>query len=131
MKRRAGHVVPLSKQALKAFKELKPIACGSRYVFPHFGDLRKPMSESTLNAAFTRLKFTVTPHSLRATASTILNEANKFRPDVIERQLSHIERNQVRASYNQAEYLDERRAMLQWWADFIDRPANVKRPSSM
>jgi integrase len=125
MKRRAGHVVPLSKQALKAFKALEPIACGSKYVFPNFSNPRKPMSSVTLNVAFDRLKLAVTPHGLRATASTILNEANKFRPDVIERQLSHIERNQVRASYNQAEYLDERRAMLQWWADFIDRPANV------
>jgi integrase len=125
MKRRAGHVVPLSKQALKAFNTLKPIACGSRYVFPNFGNQRKPMNESTLNSAFTKLNLAITPHGLRATASTILNEANKFRSDVIERQLSHIERNQVRASYNQAEYIDERRAMLQWWADFIDRPANV------
>jgi integrase len=125
MKRRNGHVVPLSKQALKVFKELKPIACGSRYVFPHFGNPRKPMSAATLNFAFERLGLTVSPHSLRATASTILNEANLFRPDVIERQLSHIERNRIRAAYNAAEYMDERRKMLQWWADFIDRPANV------
>jgi integrase len=125
MKRRVGHVVPLSRQALKAFKELKPIACGSRYVFPHFGDPRKPMNPTTLNVAFDRLGLTVSPHSLRATASTILNEANQFRPDVIERQLSHIERNRIRAAYNAAEYMDERRKMLQWWADFIDRPANV------
>jgi integrase len=83
------------------------------------------MSPATLNGMFVRLKIDVAPHSLRATASTILNEANKFRSDVIERQLSHIERNRIRASYNQAEYLDERREMLQWWADFIDRPANV------
>jgi integrase len=125
MKRRNGHVVPLSKQALDAFKELQPMACGSRYVFPNFGDLRKPMSATTLNAAFHRLKLTVSPHSLRATASTVLNESNKFRPDVIERQLSHIERNRIRAAYNAAEYLDERREMMSWWADFIDRPANV------
>ena len=125
MKRRNVHVVPLSRQALNAFKELKPIAFGSRYVFPHFGDPRKPMNQTTLNVAFDRLGLTVSPHSLRATASTILNEANMFRPDVIERQLSHIERNRIRAAYNAAEYMDERREMLQWWADFIDRPTNV------
>jgi integrase len=125
MKRRMGHVVPLSKQALEAFRELKPMACGSKYVFPNHGDLRKPMSPSTLNVMFERLKLDVSPHSLRATASTILNEANQFRSDVIERQMSHIERNRVRAAYNQAEYLDERQDMMQWWADFIDRPANV------
>jgi integrase len=125
MKRRHGHVVPLSKQALEAFVELQPMACGSRYVFPNFGNPRKHMSPSTLNNAFEKLKFPFAPHALRATASTLLNESAKFRPDVIERQLSHIERNRIRASYNQAEYLDERREMLQWWADFIDRPANV------
>lgn len=125
MKRRHGHVIPLSRQALEVFQELKPIACGSRFVFPNVGDPRKPMSPTTLNVAFDRLKLTVSPHGLRATASTVLNESNQFRSDVIERQLSHIERNRVRAAYNQAEYLDERRSMLQWWADFIDRPANV------
>lgn len=125
MKRRAGHVVPLSTQALEVFQELQPMACGSAYVFPNFGNPRKPMSPATLNGAFDRLGLSISPHSLRATASTILNEANLFRSDVIERQLSHIERNRVRASYNQAEYIDERRAMLQWWADFIDRPANI------
>jgi integrase len=123
MKRRMDHVVPLSRQALEAFKELQPIACGSRYVFPNFGNPRKPMSSATLNVMFYRIKLDISPHSLRATASTILNESNQFRSDVIERQLSHIERNRIRASYNQAEYIDERRAMLQWWADFIDRPA--------
>jgi integrase len=125
MKRRMGHVIPLSKQALAAFKELQPIACGSMYVFPNFGNPRKPINAATLNGAFDRLKLSVSPHSLRATASTILNESNLFRPDVIERQLSHIERNVIRAAYNQAQYIDERRAMLQWWADFVDRPANV------
>jgi integrase len=94
-------------------------------VFPNIGDLRKPMSPATLNVAFDRLKLLVSPHGLRATASTVLNESGEFRPDVIERQLSHIERNRVRAAYNQSEYVDERRTMLQWWADFVDRPANV------
>jgi len=125
MKRREPHMVPLSRQALAAFKELKPLASGSRYVLPSLGRLDAPMSASTLNVAFDRMKLDVTPHGLRATASTVLNESGAFRPDVIERQLSHIERNRVRASYNRAEYMDERRAMLQWWADFIDKPVNV------
>jgi integrase len=125
MKRRMGHVVPLSKQALEALQELEPMACGSRYVFPNFGNPRKPMSPATINLMFDRLKLDVSPHSLRATASTVLNEANLFRSDAIERQMSHIERNRIRAAYNAAEYMDERRQMMQWWADFIDRPANV------
>jgi integrase len=133
MKRREGHVVPLSRQAQEAFKELKPLACGSRYVFPSTGRLDSPMGASTLNVAFERMKASVTPHGLRSTASTVLNESGAFRPDVIERQLSHIERNRIRASYNRAEYLDERRTMLQWWADFIDKPMNVvalRRPAT-
>jgi len=125
MKRREPHVVPLSKQALAAFKELKPLASDSRYVFPSLGRLDAPMSASTLNVAFERMDLDVSPHGLRATASTVLNESGAFRPEVIERQLSHIERNRVRASYNRAEYMEERRQMLQWWADFIDKPVNV------
>jgi len=125
MKRREPHMVPLSKQALAAFKELKPMASGSRYVFPNLGRLDKPMGASSLNVAFERMKLAVTPHGLRSTASTVLNESGAFRPEVIERQLSHIERNRIRASYNRAEYFEERRAMLQWWADFIDKPVNV------
>ena len=61
----------------------------------------------------------MTPHGFRATASTLLNE-NGWPPDVIERQLAHVERNQVRAAYNHAEYLPERRKMMQWWADYLD-----------
>jgi integrase len=125
MKRREPHVVPLSPQALEAFKELKPMASGSRYVFPNLGRLDRPMGASTINVAFDRMKLKVTPHGLRATASTILNESGAFRPEVIERALSHIERNRIRAAYNRAEYLEERRAMLTWWADFIDEPVNV------
>lgn len=60
-----------------------------------------------------------TPHGFRATASTILNETG-FRPDVIERQLAHIERNKVRAAYNRAEYLQDRREMMDWWGTFVE-----------
>ena len=125
MKRRLGHLVPLSTQALELFKEVQPLACGSRYVFPNLGDPRKHMSPGTPNLLFERMGLDVSPHSLRATASTVLNESNQFRSDAIERQLAHIDKNQTRGSYNAAEYIDERREMLQWWADFIDRPANV------
>jgi integrase len=89
-------------------------------MFPHLGSLDKPMSKSTLNAMFDRLKLDVTPHAIRATASTLMNESGLFRSDAIERALAHVERNRVRASYNAAEYLPERRKMLQWWADYLD-----------
>jgi integrase len=125
MKRRLGHLVPLSTQALDLFRKLQSFAGSSQYVFPNLGDPRKHMSPGTPNLLFERMGLDVSPHSLRATASTVLNESNQFRSDAIERQLAHIDKNQTRGSYNAAEYIDERRAMLQWWADFIDRPPNV------
>lgn len=121
MKMRDPHIVPLSRQVLECLRDLKDAACGSRYVLPHNESLDKPISGTTINKAFERMGYRgrVSPHGLRATASTLLNEQG-FRPDVIERQLAHTERNRIRAAYNQAEYLEERRAMMQQWADFID-----------
>ena len=80
------------------------------------------MSENTLNKAIEVLgyKGRVVGHGFRATASTILNESGHFAPDVIERQLAHAERNKVRAAYHRAEYLAERRRMMQVWADLLD-----------
>jgi integrase len=86
------------------------------------------MTATTLNRALERMGFNgkdsigFSAHGFKATASTILNEIG-FRPDVIERQQAHAERNKVRASYNQAEYLEERRAMMQQWADLTDEMA--------
>ncbi len=121
MKMRDPHIVPLSRQAARCFQDLKPAACGSRYVLPNYGSLDKPMGANTFNVAFERMGYggRFTPHGLRVTASTILNEQG-FKPDVIERQLAHTERNRIRAAYNRAEYLDERRTMMQAWADYID-----------
>ena len=121
MKMKDPHIVPLSRQALECFKELLAIDSSSPYVFPHFGRLDKPMGSSTLNKMFSEMGYgnKFTPHGVRVTASTILNE-HGWRPDVIERQLAHTERNKVRAAYNKAEYLDERRDMMQQWADYLD-----------
>lgn len=121
MKMRDPHIVPLSRQAVECFRELKALASGSDFVLPNLGSLKKSMGASSLNVAFDRMGYgeRFTPHGVRATASTILNEQG-FRPDVIERQLAHAERNRIRAAYNHAEYLEERRAMMQQWADFID-----------
>lgn len=120
MKMRTDHVVPLSKQALTMLAELKEISGGSRYVFP--GRNRdKPISNNTMLFALYRLgyKGRMTGHGFRAVASTILNETG-FNPDVIERQLAHCERNEVRGAYNRAEYLAERKRMMQHWADHLD-----------
>lgn len=120
MKMKTEHVVPLSHQAVTILRELKELGGGSRFVFP--GRNRdKPISNNTMLFALYRLgyKGKMTGHGFRAVASTILNETG-FRPDVIERQLAHCERNAIRGAYNRAEYLPERVKMMQAWADLID-----------
>jgi integrase len=120
MKMKTEHVVPLSRQAIEVLGELKKIADRSRYVLPGRNP-DKPISNNTMLFALYRLgyKRRMTGHGFRSIASTILNESN-FRPDVIERQLAHCERNDVRGAYNRAEYLTERRVMMQQYADMLD-----------
>ncbi|AMV41771.1 tyrosine-type recombinase/integrase [Paraburkholderia caribensis] len=120
MKMRDPHVVPLSRQAITALEELKPLSLGSDFLFPSLSSIRKPMSLSTPNVLFERIGYggRFTPHGIRATASTWLNNRG-VRADVIERQLAHVERNRVRAAYNRADYMNERREAMQMWADFV------------
>lgn len=120
MKMKTEHIVPLSRQALALLAQLKEIACGSRFVLPGRNPA-KPISNNTMLFALYRLgyKGKMTGHGFRAVASTILNETG-FNPDVIERQLAHCERNEVRGAYNRAEYLQERKKMMQHWADYLD-----------
>ncbi len=122
MKARAPHLVPLSRQALALLAELKPITGSYDLLFPGRSDRRKPISENTLLYALYRMGYhqRATTHGFRALASTILNESGLWRPDAIERQLAHKERNAVRAAYHRAEYLEERTRMMQWWGDFLD-----------
>ncbi|MBP4048788.1 tyrosine-type recombinase/integrase [Chromobacterium violaceum] len=122
MKMREPHLVPLSRQALELLKELRPLTGKSALLFPAVTDLKKPMSENTLGYAMGRMgyKGTATPHGFRALASTVLNEEG-FDPDIIEKQLAHAERNKVRAAYHRAEYLEERRKMMQWYAEFLGK----------
>jgi integrase len=128
MKMREPHIVPLSRQAVELLRELHTYTGGRGFMFPNYRNPKTCMTATTLNRALERMGFNgkdsigFSAHGFRATASTILNELN-FRPDVIERQLAHAERNKVRASYNQAEYLEERRAMMQQWADLTDEMA--------
>ena len=121
MKMKELHIVPLSAQAIAILRELQKLNAHRQYLFPN---LHKPMtfmSENTMLFALYRMGYhsKATGHGFRATASTILNE-HGFMPDVIERQLAHGERNKVRAAYNHAQYLPERRKMMQWWADYLD-----------
>ena len=120
MKMKTEHVVPLSRQAIEVLREIRAFGCSSRYLFPGRNPA-KPISNNTMLFALYRLgyKGKMTGHGFRAVASTILNEAG-FRADVIERQLAHCERNEIRGAYNRAEYLAERRKMMQQWADMLD-----------
>jgi integrase len=122
MKARALHIVPLSRQALHVLHELQPLTCESRFVFPSALSRERPMSENTVNSALRRMGFSsseMTGHGFRSMASTCLNEQGLNR-DAIERQLAHGERDPVRAAYNYAQHLPERRKMMQAWADYLD-----------
>ena len=125
MKMRELHIVPLSWQAVELLRELHTHTGGRTFLFPNYRNPKDCMTATTLNRALERMGFNgkgsigFSAHGFRATASTILNETG-FRPDVIERQLAHAERDKTRASYNQAEYMPERRAMMQQWADMVD-----------
>jgi len=122
MKMGEQHVVPLSKQALVLLRELHPLTGRGSFVFPSLRSGSRPMSENTVNAALRRLGYTsdeMTGHGFRSLASTNLNEQG-YHPDIIELQLAHAERNNVRASYNKAQRLPERRKMMQAWADYLD-----------
>lgn len=125
MKMKEQHIVPLSKQSLAVLEEIKKRSFKeneSELLFPSAIRSEKPISDNTLSKALRNQGYQgrATPHGMRATASTILNE-NGFKPDVIERQLAHCERNKVRASYNHAQYLQERREMMNWWGDFVEK----------
>jgi len=122
MKMRAAHVVPLSRQAVEIIADLHALTGSGRYVFPCSRTASRCMSNMTLNAALRRLGYDQgehCAHGFRAMASTLLNEQGWPR-DVIERQLAHAERSKVRAAYNRAQHLPERRRMMQKWADYLD-----------
>lgn len=122
MKMGEQHIVPLSTQAVAILRELQPLTGRGRYVFPSLRSADRPMSNNTVNAALRRLGYTgdeMTGHGFRSMASTLLNEQG-WHPDLIELQLAHAERNKVRAAYNKAQRLGERRKMMQAWADYLD-----------
>jgi integrase len=122
MKMGEQHMVPLSRQAVALLRELQILTGRGRYVFPSLLSADRPMSNNTVNAALRRLGYRSdeqTGHGFRSMASTLLNEQG-FPPDVIELQLAHAERNKVRAAYNRAQRLTERRSMMQAWSDYLD-----------
>ncbi len=120
-----GHVddylVPLSRQAIEAFQELLPLTGRFKYLFPNRNDPNKQMSENTINMGVKRLGYEgrLTGHGIRGTVSTALYESGLWEGSWIEAQLSHADGNKSRASYNHASYVEQRREMMQWWADQI------------
>lgn len=133
MKMKAPHIVPLSDQVLHILTELHPLTGNGKYVFPGIRSSSRPMSENTVNAALRRLGYTkdeMTGHGFRSIASTRLNEMGWNR-DAIERQLAHAERDEIRAAYNYAEHLPERRNMMQKWADYLDKLKNGSEITSL
>ncbi len=116
------HVVPLSSQAIAILKDLEPFTRSFPYVFTGARSRNRPMSENAVRTALRTMGYTndqMTAHGFRATASTLLNEMG-FNPDAIEAQLAHKDRNEIRAAYNRAQYMEERRIMLQSWSNYLD-----------
>lgn len=124
-KMRTPHLVPLSRQALEILKQVHKLSGERDFVFVGDHNPRKPMSENTVNKALRVMgydtKVEVCGHGFRTMACSSLIESGLWSRDAVERQMSHMERNSVRAAYiHKAEHLDERRLMLQWWADYLE-----------
>jgi len=122
-KTKAPHIVPLSKQAIEILREVEPRTRAGDFVFPSARTRSRPMSDNTINAAMRNLDIPseqMCGHGFRAMARTLLDEALGFRPDFIEHQLAHAVRDPNGRAYNRTAHLDERRKMMQVWADYLD-----------
>jgi len=122
MKMRRPHDVPLSKQALKAIKDIWSLSENGELVLPSIRSLSRPLSENAMNSALRRMGYSqseMTAHGFRSSASTILNERG-YNPDVIEAALAHVDDDEIRRAYNRAKYLAERTKLMQDWANLLD-----------
>ena len=124
-KTKTEHLVPLATQAVAILRELYALTGVGRYVFPGARDRHRPMSEAAINAALRRLGYEtrteITGHGFRAMARTILHEELEQKPEVIEHQLAHAVPDNLGGAYNRTRFIKERRAMMQKWADYVDR----------
>ena len=123
MKMKRVHIVPLATQAIEVLRFVYELTGKNKWIFPSARMDGRPMSENTVRVALRSMGYSndqMTAHGFRGMASTRLNEMG-WSPDIIERQLAHAEKNSVRAAYNHAEYLAERRKMMQFWADYLDK----------
>lgn len=124
MKMRESHIVPLSKQALEILTEIKALTGRGRYVFPSARSPKRPMSDNAVLSALRRMEYgkdEMTGHGFRAMARTVLDEVLHVRPDFIEHQLAHAVRDANGRAYNRTSHLPERKAMMQQWADYLDK----------
>jgi integrase len=132
MKGRKKHYVPLSRQVMSMLLELAELQGREGLVFASLHARGRPISENTVNQALRRLGYTgneMTGHGFRSTASTLLNESGKWRPDIIERALAHADSNAIRSIYNRAQYWAERVEMAQWWSDYLDELKSAVGPT--
>jgi integrase len=123
MKMRKPHLVPLSRQAVAVLRELHQYTEKSRYVFPSGRTFSRPMSANTVNAALRSIGYDgdmITGHGFRAMARTIMDEVLRIRPDFIEHQLAHTVKDPNGRAYNRTAFLEDRREMMQQWADHLD-----------
>ena len=124
-KTKTDHLVPLSSQAVAILRELYALTGSSKYVFPGARTASRPMSDAAINAALRRLGFDtrteITGHGFRAMARTILHEELQQKPEVIEHQLAHSVPDALGTAYNRTKFLKERKAMMQLWADYLDK----------
>lgn len=122
MKAREPHTVPLSRQAVEALEELHTLTGHGALLFPSRSGEGKTMSDNTINMAIKRAGYAgrMCGHGFRSVASTYLNNLGTIRPDIIEAQLAHADKNAVRDAYNRADYMEYRKAMMQFWADTLD-----------
>lgn len=125
MKMKKDHLVPLARQSLKILEELKPLTygCKGNYIFPGERMNGRPISENTVSTALRNMGISrekMCPHGFRTMASTRLHESGLFDSRAIEIQLAHVDKNTIRGIYNRALYLEERRKMMQWWADYLE-----------
>lgn len=120
MKMNRDHTVPLSDEAISILEMMKSLSGSREFIFPSRIKPTQPMNSQTVNAVLKRagLGGVLVSHGLRSIASTALNEQG-FPPDVIEAALTHVDKNEVRRAYNRSDYLEQRRPMMQWWADFV------------
>tara|TARA_R110001592_G_C13182613_1_gene751104 strand:+ start:214 stop:1470 length:1257 start_codon:yes stop_codon:yes gene_type:complete len=124
MKKKRPHTVPLTKQTLDLLEAIRPISGKSEYVFTGDRSFHKPMNSSTANMALKRMGYEgiLVAHGMRSIASTAMNEEG-FDPDVIEACLAHVDKNEVRAAYNRADYIERRKKVMCWWSNYIEKAA--------